>query len=93
MEPGGVMNPDKLRQNDRALAFEGVLRGEEASGGDLPRTVDIDRCRCGQGLANDLLSLDPDRPEERRRAWVVVDQGLVSRRKPDDIPRLQPKDD
>jgi protease I len=88
--PGGVANPDQLRTNDRALEF---IRGIFAEGKPVgvichgPWTlVEADLVR-----GRTLTSWPSLRTDIRNAGgeWVdrevVVDEGLVSSRKPDDL--------
>ena len=89
--PGGVMNPDRLRMNPRAVAF--VKRFVEAGKPIAaichgPWTlieagaVRGRRMTSWPSLATDLRNAGADWVDEE----VVVDNGLVTSRKPDDIP-------
>ena len=88
--PGGVMNPDRLRMNTAAVAFvKEFFDANKPVGVDLSRTMDPNRCRVVNGRT---VTSWPSirRSEERRcaldRQRVVVDNGLVTSRKPADIP-------
>jgi protease I len=89
--PGGVMNPDKLRRNPTALAF---VKAFFHAGKPVavichgPWTL-IDagvvkgrRMTSYPSLQTDLKNAGAEWVDQE----VVVDQGLVSSRKPDDIP-------
>ncbi len=89
--PGGVMNPDKLRRNERALSF---VKGFFDKGKPVavichgPWTL-IDagvvrgrRITSYPTLQTDLENAGAEWMDEE----VVVDRGLISSRKPDDIP-------
>ena len=56
---------------------------------DLPRAVDADRGRRRRRAQADVVAEPADRSAQRRREWVdeevVVDEGLVTSRKPDDL--------
>ena len=87
-QPG--LPPDGRERGElRAL----VLRGRQAGRGDLPRTVDAGRggrrTRPEDHLmaepSHDITNAGGNRVDEE----VVVDNGLVSSRNPDDLPRLR----
>jgi protease I len=94
--PGGVMNPDRLRTNARAVAFARAFvdaRKPIASICHGPwMLVEADAVR-GRTLTS-WPSLQTDIRNAGGR-WVdqevVVDQGLVTSRKPDDIPAFNAK--
>jgi protease I len=89
--PGGVANPDQLRTDERATGF---LKEVFASGKPVgvichgPWTlVEADLVRGRKltswpSLQTDIRNAGGDWVDEE----VVVDQGLVSSRKPDDLP-------
>ncbi len=91
MLPGGVMNPDHLRRNPKALSF---VRAFFDAGKPVaaichgPRTL-ID---AGVVRGRTLTSYETVQTDLRNAGadWVdrevVVDNGLVTSRKPDDIP-------
>ena len=89
--PGGVMNPDKLRRNERALAFVKGFFDERKPVAVIchgPWTL-IDagvirgrRITSYPTLQTDLKNAGAEWMDEE----VVVDRGLISSRKPDDIP-------
>lgn len=94
--PGGVMNPDQLRVNRSALDF---VKGCFDAGKPVavichgPWTL-IDagvikgqRITSWPSLKSDLVNADAEWVDEE----VVVDQGLVSSRKPDDLPAFNKK--
>jgi len=94
--PGGVMNPDKLRMNPRAVAF--VKRFVEAGKPIAaichgPWTlveagaVRGRRVTSWPSLRTDLVNAGADWVDEE----VVVDNGLVTSRKPDDLPAFNRK--
>ena len=94
--PGGVMNPDRLRMNDRAVAF--VRRFFEAGkpvaaichGPWLLVEADVVRGRTvtsWPSLQTDLRNAGADWVDRE----VVTDEGLVTSRKPDDIPAFNAK--
>lgn len=89
--PGGVLNPDKLRQNKEAVAFasafldEGKLVAAICHG---PQTLIETGMLKGRKLTSypslqtDLKNAGAEWVDEQ----VVVDNGLVTSRKPDDLP-------
>jgi protease I len=94
--PGGVMNPDKLRMNEKAVAF---VRAFVQSGKPVaaichgPWTL----IEAG-GVRGRMMTSWPSLQTDLRNAgahWVdqecVVDNGLVTSRKPDDIPAFNKK--
>ena len=94
--PGGVMNPDKLRRNSWALQ---LVRAFHESGKPLaaichgPWTL-IDagivagrRMTSYESIQADLKNAGAEWVDEE----VVVDNGLVTSRKPDDIPAFNRK--
>jgi protease I len=94
--PGGVMNPDTLRIDARALAFvRGFFDAQKPVAVIChgPWTL-IDagvaegrRITSWPSLRTDLINAGAHWVDEP----VVVDQGLVSSRKPDDIPQFNAK--
>jgi protease I len=88
--PGGVANPDALRTDERAIAFLRELFSEGKPAGVIchgPWTlVEADLVRDRKitswpSLQTDIRNAGGDWVDEE----VVVDQGLVSSRKPDDL--------
>jgi len=89
--PGGVMNPDKLRRNERALRFVRAFFNSDKPVAAIchgPWTL-IDagvakgrRLTSYESIQTDLKNAGAEWVNEE----VVVDQGLVTSRKPDDIP-------
>jgi protease I len=89
--PGGVMNPDKLRRNEQALAFVKGFFDEQKPVAAIchgPWTL-IDagvvrgrRITSYPTLQTDLKNAGAEWTDQE----VVVDRGLISSRKPDDIP-------
>lgn len=89
--PGGVMNPDKLRMNPRALEF---VKAFFSAGKPVavichgPWTLIDAGVVAGRkitsypSLANDLRNAGAEWVDKE----VVVDNGLVSSRNPDDLP-------
>jgi protease I len=94
--PGGVMNPDRLRMNKEAVAF---VRSFVDSGKPIasichgPWTlieagaVKGRRMTSWPSLQTDLRNAGASWVDEQ----VVVDNGLVTSRKPDDIPAFNAK--
>ncbi|HEX2055876.1 MAG TPA: type 1 glutamine amidotransferase domain-containing protein [Nitrospiraceae bacterium] len=89
--PGGVMNPDKLRMNPAAVAFTKSFFDAQKPVAVIchgPWTL-IDagvvrgrRITSYPSLQTDLKNAGADWVDQE----VVVDRGLVSSRKPDDLP-------
>ncbi len=89
--PGGVMNPDQLRINPRAVEFVRAFIDEGKSVAAIchgPWTlVEADAVRGRRvtsypSIKTDLRNAGADWVDEE----VVVDHGLITSRKPDDIP-------
>ncbi|MBE9601229.1 type 1 glutamine amidotransferase domain-containing protein [Pedobacter sp. MC2016-24] len=94
--PGGVLNPDALRKNDDAIAFvksffeagkpvaaichgpQVLITAEVVSGRKLTSTKTI---------KIDLINAGADWYDEE----VIVDQGMVTSRSPDDLPAFNDK--
>lgn len=94
--PGGVMNPDKLRMQPRAVEFAKAFfeAGKPVAaichGPQLLIEADVVRGRRMTSYASvkkDLMNAGADWVDES----VVVDQGLVTSRQPDDIPHFNEK--
>ena len=94
--PGGVMNPDRLRMNPDAVSFVKSFVIERKPVAVIchgPWTLveaDVVRGRriaSWPSLKTDLRNAGAEWVDEA----VVVDQGLVSSRKPDDIPAFNRK--
>jgi protease I len=94
--PGGVMNPDQLRQDPAAVEF--VRRFFEA-GKPVAAICHGPQLLIEAGVVHDrkLTSFSSVKTDLQNAgaewvdAAVVVDQGLVTSRKPDDIPRFNEK--
>jgi protease I len=96
MLPGGVMNPDSLRMNERAVEF---VKSFTAEGKPIaaichgPWTLIETGILKGRtvtswpSLKTDLMNAGAEWVDRE----VVVDQGLVTSRKPDDIPAFNEK--
>jgi protease I len=94
--PGGVMNPDKLRRNEWALQF---VRAFFESGKPIAAIchaastlIDADvvsgrRMTSYPSIQTDLKNAGADWVDEE----VVVDNGLVTSRSPDDLPAFNQK--
>jgi protease I len=89
--PGGVINPDQLRLAPQAIQFIRSFVEEEKPIAAIchgpwtlinARGVDGRRMTSWPSLKIDLLNAGADWVDEQ----VVVDQGLVTSRKPDDLP-------
>ncbi len=64
--PGGVINPDQLRVNERrGVVRARLLRCGEAGGGDLSRSMDDRRGRRRERAPHDVVSVDSHRRRER----------------------------
>lgn len=94
--PGGVINPDKLRMNDKAVSFTDSFM---ESGKPIaaichgPWTlIETEKLKgrkmtSYQSIKSDLKNAGADWVDEA----VVVDQGLTTSRNPDDIPAFNAK--
>ena len=94
--PGGVMNPDKMRMNEQAVAFvksffdAGKPVAAICHGPQMLIEADVVRGRrltSYPSLQTDLRNAGADWVDET----VVTDNGLVTSRKPDDIPDFNRK--
>jgi len=94
--PGGVMNPDRLRTDGRALAFVREFFDSRkpvaviCHGAWTLIDAGVARGRrltSWPSLRTDLVNAGAEWVDEP----VIVDQGLVSSRKPDDIPQFNAK--
>lgn len=94
--PGGVANPDKLRMNERAVGFvrEIFEAGKPVAAichaGWTMIEADVVRGRrltSYPSLKTDLRNAGAEWVDEA----VVVDQGLVTSRRPDDLPAFNAK--
>jgi len=94
--PGGVMNPDKLRRNEHALRFVRAFFDSDKPVAAIchgPWTL-ID---AGVVKGRNLTSYESIQTDLKNAGakWVneevVVDKGLVTSRKPDDIPAFNRK--
>lgn len=94
--PGGVLNPDQLRMNDRAVEFTArflhagkpiaaICHGPQI----LIETRELDgrRMTSYPSIRTDLVNAGAEWVDEE----VVVDQGLTTSRKPEDIPAFNDK--
>ncbi len=96
MLPGGVANPDQLRMNEKAVSFirEFFDAGKPVAvicHGAWPLinagVVKGRKITSWPSVKQDLINAGAEWVDEE----VVVDQGLVSSRKPDDIPAFNDK--
>jgi protease I len=94
--PGGVMNPDQLRMNDAAVDFvraffdAGKPVAAICHGPQVLIDADVVRGRTltsYPSIRKDLINAGAKWIDEK----VVVDNGLVTSRKPDDIPAFNAK--
>jgi protease I len=94
--PGGVMNPDKLRQLPEAVEFvraffeAGKPVAAICHGPQILIDADVVRGRkmtSYPSIKNDLINAGADWVDEK----VVTDQGLVTSRTPDDLPYFNEK--
>jgi protease I len=94
--PGGVMNPDKLRQVPEAVGFvraffrSGKPVAAICHGPQMLIEADVVRGRrltSYPSVKTDLINAGAEWVDE----VVVTDHGLVTSRKPDDIPRFNEK--
>lgn len=94
--PGGVLNPDTLRTHDDAVDFvrgffdDGKPVAAICHGPQLLIEADVvegRRLTSYPSIRTDLINAGADWVDEA----VVVDQGLVTSRKPDDIPAFNRK--
>lgn len=94
--PGGVMNPDKLRMNEQAVAF---VRAFFDAGKPVAAICHGPQMLIEAGVVRGRrLTSYPSLQTDLRNAgaeWVdepvVTDNGLVTSRKPDDIPQFNRK--
>jgi protease I len=94
--PGGVMNPDKLRQNKEAVAFASAFLDE---GKPIAAICHGPQLLIETGMigGRNLTSYPSLRTDLKNAGahWidqeVVVDNGLVTSRKPDDLPAFNKK--
>jgi len=96
MLPGGVLNPDKLRQNKSAVAFASAFIDEGKPVAAIchgPQLL-IETGLIGGRTLTSYPSLQTDLKNAGAH-WVdeevVVDGGLVTSRKPDDLPAFNKK--
>lgn len=96
MLPGGVMNPDRLRQDERAVRFvrsffeAGKPVASICHGPWMLVEADVVRGRTltsWPSLETDIRNAGGDWVDRE----VVTDEGLVTSRKPDDIPAFNRK--
>jgi protease I len=94
--PGGVLNPDKLRQNKEAVAFVSAFLDEGKPIAAIchgPQML-IETGMIGGRTLTSYPSLQTDL-KNAGALWVdeevVVDKGLVTSRRPDDLPAFNKK--
>ena len=96
MLPGGVMNPDTLRQNDRALTFVRDFFKQEKPVAAICHapwiliSADVVKGRkmtSYKSIKDDLINAGANWVDEE----VVVDQGFVTSRNPNDLPAFNAK--
>ncbi len=94
--PGGVMNPDKLRMNKEAVAFVSAFLDEGKPVAAIchgPQVLIETGMISGRNMTSypslqtDLKNAGVNWTDEE----VVVDKGLVTSRKPDDLPAFNKK--
>lgn len=94
--PGGVMNPDKLRMNENAVAFVKKMFADKkpiaaiCHGPWMLVEADVVQGRSVTSypsIKTDLKNAGANWIDKE----VVVDQGVVTSRKPDDIPAFNKK--
>ena len=94
--PGGVLNPDQLRMNDKAIQFvtgflhagkpiAAICHGPQI----LIETKELDgrKMTSYPSIKTDLINAGVNWVDEE----VVVDQGLTTSRRPEDIPAFNDK--
>ncbi len=94
--PGGVINPDTLRTNDKAVAFVRAFVEARKPIGAIchgPWTlINADAVKGKRMTSWPSLRKDLENAGAKwEDAEVVVDQGLVTSRKPDDLPAFNRK--
>lgn len=94
--PGGVLNPDKLRMDEKAVAFVSAFLNEGKPIAAIchgPWTLIETGALNGRKMTSyksiktDLINAGVDWVDQE----VVVDQGLVTSRSPDDLPAFNQK--
>ena len=94
--PGGVMNPDHLRKNEKAVAFVTAFMKTGKPVAAICHgpwtlietgTLNGKKMTSYPSIKTDLKNAGVNWVDEE----VVVDQGLVTSRKPDDIPAFNKK--
>ena len=86
--PGGVMNPDKLRMNPKAVEFvKHFLRCGQTGRRNLPCSVDTDRSRGCEWPHPHFLAFAKDRYQECR--WKLDRSGSCHRPRPGDKPNAR----
>jgi protease I len=96
MLPGGVINPDKLRRDDKAIDFvRGFFKdhkpvGAICHGPQILIDADVVKDRkmtSFSAIKNDLKNAGANWVDEE----VVVDHGMITSRTPDDLPVFNAK--
>ena len=64
--PGGQINPDKLRIDEKAVACEGVCAVRQSRCSHLSWSLDIDRSWSSEGEDHDVVAFRKDRSAECR---------------------------
>ncbi|MCH5715513.1 type 1 glutamine amidotransferase domain-containing protein [Niabella hibiscisoli] len=94
--PGGVLNPDKLRVNDAAVSFVQAFFGQGKPVAAIchgPQVlinagvVEGRRMTSVKAISLDLINAGADWVDEE----VIVDEGLVTSRTPEDLPAFNKK--
>jgi len=94
--PGGVINPDKLRRNEDALVFVRDFFNEKkpvaaiCHGPQILISADVVKGRkmtSFNSIKDDLVNAGANWVDEE----VVVDEGFVTSRSPDDLPAFNSK--
>jgi protease I len=94
--PGGVMNPDRLRMNEKAVEFVNSFLKEGKPVGAICHgpwtlietgTLEGRKLTSFPSIKTDLINAGAEWVDEE----CVVDNGLVTSRKPDDIPAFNRK--
>jgi protease I len=94
--PGGVINPDKLRRNDKALRFvqhffeqkkpvAAICHGPQIL--ISAKVVEGRKMTSFNSIKDDLINAGANWVDEE----VVVDEGFVTSRNPDDLPAFNSK--
>ncbi|MBK6754758.1 MAG: type 1 glutamine amidotransferase, partial [Flavobacteriales bacterium] len=95
LPPGGVMNPDKLRMDTDAVAFVRLLRSAQTGGAICHGPWRLAEAGVLRGrkltsypsIRTDLTNAGAEWGDEE----VVVDNGLITSRSPEDLPAFNAK--